>query len=44
MAAEEEPDEAFRQAPFAADAVVSGIELARDLVTAPSNQVTPDSL
>jgi leucyl aminopeptidase len=41
IVAEEEPDEAFRQAPFAADAVVSGMELARDLVTAPSNQVTP---
>jgi leucyl aminopeptidase len=41
IVAEEAPDEAFRQVPFAADAVVSGIELARDLVTAPSNQVTP---
>jgi leucyl aminopeptidase len=41
IVAEEEPDEAFRQTPFAAEAVVSGIELARDLATAPSNQVTP---
>ena len=39
--AEEEPDETLRHVPFAADSVISGIELARDLVTAPSNQVTP---
>lgn len=37
----EEPDEALRQTPLSADAVVSGIALTRDLVTAPSNQVTP---
>jgi leucyl aminopeptidase len=39
--AETEPDDVFRRVPFSANAVISGIELARDLVTAPSNQVTP---
>ena len=38
---ENEPHEALRQVPFAAEATVSGITLARDLITAPSNQVTP---
>jgi leucyl aminopeptidase len=37
----DEPAEALRQVPLCADAVVSGIVLARDLITAPSNQVTP---
>jgi leucyl aminopeptidase len=37
----DEPDEALRQTPLSVDAMVSGIALTRDLVTAPSNQVTP---
>jgi leucyl aminopeptidase len=38
---EEEPDEALRRVSSAAESLTSGIELARDLTTAPSNQVTP---
>jgi len=38
---EDEPDETLRQVPPSAEAVVSGITLARDLTTAPANQVTP---
>lgn len=38
---EDEPDEILRQVPPSAEAVVSGITLARDLTTAPANQVTP---
>jgi len=41
LMSEKQPDEAIQEAPLMADAVVSGIGLARDLVTAPSNQVTP---
>jgi leucyl aminopeptidase len=37
----EEPDHALRQACAFAGSMVSGITLARDLVTAPANQVTP---
>ena len=42
--AEQEPDETLREAPSSADAVISGVTLTRDLVTAPSNQVTPGFL
>ena len=38
---ENEPDDALRRVPPAAEAMVSGITLARDLTTAPSKQVTP---
>ncbi len=41
LLAGEEPGDALRQVCFFADAVVSGITLTRDLVTAPANQVTP---
>lgn len=41
---EEEPDEVLRAVPFSASAIASGVYLARDLVSAPSNQVTPSSL
>jgi leucyl aminopeptidase len=41
LLSEEKPNEALLQIPLSADAMVSGITLARDLVTAPSNQVTP---
>ena len=39
--AQEEPGDVLRQVSLFADAVVSGITLTRDLVTAPANQVTP---
>ena len=39
--APEEPDNALRRACSFAGAVVSGITITRDLVTAPANQVTP---
>lgn len=38
---ENEPTESFRQEVSFAESLISGITLARDLVSAPSNQVTP---
>lgn len=41
LISEQEPKEGLRELVSHAEAVVSGITLARDLVVAPSNQVTP---
>ncbi len=44
LLAEREPEPAVRQAPFLAEAVSSGILLARDLTVAPANEITPSYL